>query len=536
MRRSCLLMLTMALPATGASVDSTGNPAGIFATTPCPITELSASYTYSSTIYSLGTLYFVDGASADDTGNGLSLATAKKTIGAAMTTAGNGNKTIMVRGAHDDFDGTYTGTFSLSAYTGTSDTARWMIVGYGQERPIIDGGNGTDAIFRRSTAGDAFITLQRLKLQNTQANGVRLGVTTVSDKRDQHFNCIDLWFYSCGNNDSFTTDGNCYYLNADYGFISHCLFERSVGHGVKLGDGASQCIVEWSVSRENGWWPGRTSFSSRTVALDFPADVETSTNNICRYNIGYGCVSHGFELRKQHAFTAYNNEVYDFGHGVTMTGSMGGVVPHGISITGTTEGTFANNIIHDPAPGNTSGHMIQVATTTNETFTVALYNNVVYGVLDYGYSISLDYQNAAHTLVYNNTIVQSNATYAIGIRSNQGWTNDIINNVIWQQGTGSCGGMILSSIPPIHHNNVLYYPNGSAPEWGTTGDIVGNPILSSGFKPLSGSPAINAATNLSTYFTYDADFTTRFMWDIGAYKYGNTSRVKTARAGHIKGK
>ena len=37
------------------------------------------------------------------------------------------------------------------------------------------------------------------------------------------------------------------YLNADHGFLSHCLFERSLGHGVKVGDGASLCILEWSI-------------------------------------------------------------------------------------------------------------------------------------------------------------------------------------------------------------------------------------------------------------------------------------------------
>lgn len=468
--------------------DRYGKPAGIFAETPFPLTESTTSYTIQTdefpegTTYFLGTKYYVDGASGNNANDGLSPNRAKQTIGAAVLAAGSGNKTILVRGAHDTFDGVYRETVSFYGVAGLGDTNRLILAGYGQERPTIDGGDTTSSIIRRGHASPAYITVQRLRLQNTQASGVRLGWDSDTDQRDQYFNCVDLWCYACGSEtadlNGFATSGNCYYLNADYGFISHCTFERSVGHGVKVGDGASNCILEWSISRENGWWPGRTNFVSRTVAIDLPSDRDAQTNDIVRYCIASGNVSHGLEMRRVRDFRVYGNEISDFGHGVDMSGNMNGVVPMGITILATSYGSLSNNIVHSPYAANATGHLlIAQSSITNSQILIA--NNLLYEPMQSGSGIYLDYGNAAKTLIYNNTIVQSNATCAIGIRGAQGWVPEVVNNVIWQQGTGKAGELIVNPQQPVHSNNIYYYPNGLMPSWGVNGngELVQDPQL-----------------------------------------------------------
>ena len=516
-------------------VDRDGTPAGIYTNTPFPITEISTTYSIktdefpSGKTYNLGTLYFVDGARPDDSGDGRTLATAKKTIAAAITTAGSGNKAVIVRGAHDSFDGVYRVTVSFNRISGIGDTNRFMLTGYAQERPVIDAGYTTSMIIRRGDPSPAYVTVQRLKLQNTQASGVRLGWDAVTDKRDTYFNCVDIWFYGCGNNDNNPTDGNCYYLNTDYGFISHCLFERSVGHGVKIGDGSSYCILEWCISRENGWWPGKTNFiNSRTVALDLPSDRDTQTNCTVRYCIASGCVSHGLELRRVHNFTIHHNEIYGFGHGPSMAGNMNGVVPHGVTIIATSWGHFEDNIVHSPDFGNTNGSLLQIGTSLTNS-EVYICNNLLYNAAANGQSLYLDIYQAAHTFIYNNTIVQSNGTYVVATRTGQAWTNEFVNNIVWQQGTGSCAEMIYHSVAPIHHHNLLYYPSGTGPEWGTSGDSVASPQLfanptgafSESFLDLrADSRAVNAGTNMLGVPASDIHGRSRApQVDIGAAQY-----------------
>lgn len=534
--------------------DRGGFEAGLFATTPFPITEVSTAYSITNDespngkSFNLGTLYFVDGLGGSDANDGLSIGASKKTISSAVSAAGSGNKTIIVRGAYSTFDGIYTNTFALGAIAGTSDTNRWMIVGYGQERPTITGTNSSVSIFARSHASDAFITIQRLKLTGTKANGVRLGYNVVDDKRDGYFSCVDVWFYGCGNDDNTVTDGNCYYLNADYGYLTHCLFERSVGHGVKIGDGSSHNILEWSVSRENGWWPGKTNFvASRTVAIDLPSDVETQTNCVVRYCIGYGSVLYGLQVRRVRGFSIHHNEIYDFGHGVSMDGNMGGVVPYGVVILATSHGSFYGNVVRTPWQANINTILLSVkcSATSGE---ILVYNNLIYDATDGSKSLSLGVSNAPLTRILGNTIVQSNSTYAIEVRDGQGGgsSNVVANNIVWHSGTGACSELLYHSVEPQHVNNLYYYPFGSGPEWGTdgSGEVVGDPILESfatgslapGFwKTDALSPCIGAGFDLSSFFTDDLTGATRVApWDIGAYEYlGRRATAGTVNVGTL---
>ena len=203
----CLSLFLLPSPAAQADawkynwatrVDRDNRPAGIYTNTPYPITEASSNYFFKSDefpegkCYNLGTLYFLDGARPDNSGDGLSLATAKKTINAAVSAAGSGNKTIIVRGAHDSFDGVYVETVSFWGLSGVDDTHRLMLVGYNQERPVIDGNDAENHLITRGYASLAYITVQRFKLTNSRRCGVRLGWDVTEDKRDRYFNCVDI--------------------------------------------------------------------------------------------------------------------------------------------------------------------------------------------------------------------------------------------------------------------------------------------------------------------------------------------------------
>ena len=152
--------------------DRDGKPAGIYTETPFPIDENTISYSIKSDeypegkTYYLGTKYFVDGAYTGGSNDG-SWEHPWTSISEALSNAGSGNTAIIVRGAHDGFDGIYYGTYSLSNHYGVDDTHRFMIVGYGQERPIFDGQGATSIIFtyQNSNRDDAYITLQRLQIQ-----------------------------------------------------------------------------------------------------------------------------------------------------------------------------------------------------------------------------------------------------------------------------------------------------------------------------------------------------------------------------------
>lgn len=530
--------------------DRYGKLAGTFEETPFPITETSSSYTIRTDefpegkAYLLGTKYYVDGATGNDGNNGLSLETPKLTITAAVQAAGSGNKTIIVRGPHNGFDGIYRETISFSGIAGANDTNRFTLVGFGQERPIIDGNDSTSPIIRRSHSSPAFITVQRFKLQNTQASGVRLGWDAATDKRDQNFNCIDLWFFGCGSVtadlNGFATSGNCYYLNADNGFISHCTFERSVGHGVKIGDGASNIILEWSIARENGWWPGRTKFGSRTVAIDFPSDRDTQTNLIVRYCVAKGNVMHGLQLRRVRDFRVYGNEISDFGHGIDMEGDMGGVVPLGVVILSTSWGSFSNNVVHSPHIANTNGHLLNIQTSVTNSH-VLIANNLFYEAAQNASSIHLGFGNAAKTMLYNNTLVQSNDTSVIGIRAAQGSVPELVNNIIWQQGTGKAGELIFNSQQPVHLNNTYYFPIGGAPSWGVSGSgekiqdpklrIIPRGIFSKEFTQLApGSPLVNGGIKLDGIPVFDINGRSRSTRvDVGAAQYQAISAPRNVR-------
>jgi hypothetical protein len=537
-------------------IDRTGRSAGIYENTPFPVDENTTDYTIvndenpGGKIYDLGTKYFVDGAMADDLGDGLSLLTAKKTISAAMAIAGNGNKTIIIRGAHDAFDGVYAANNIVSGY-GVNDTHRWMLVGYKQERPIIDGGNSSNDIIKSTGQTDAYATIQRVKLQNSKNQGVRLGVGTV--KRDNYFNLIDVWVYNCSNDYTSPDDGGVYYLNSDYGYVSHCASEHHYGHGFKFGDGSSNTIFEWSISANAGYWAGMTPTSyynnhpgGLQIVSDGTVSSPVSLNNTVRYSIIHSALFGGMEIRRSQNYNIHHNEFYDNIHYYEISGSedhaqgIGDLSNSQILILGdNTYGDFYSNIVRDPGRLESGSKATGLAYTgiTSSTETL-VFNNLFYG---YDKNTVVQKYGCINQVLrfYNNTVVGNNSADLLYFIES-GSTRDVQNNIFYNSGTGAS---VTYATGQIKNNNFYYYPNGSRGYTGAleTGGIessdpifVLNPsgTYSWGMGNIrSLSLAKDAGADLSGKFTTDFALTNRpqgLAWDIGAYEYATTSASSTS--------
>ena len=520
-------------------VDRYGKPAGIFDITPFPITEITTEYSIKNDenpqgkTYYLGTKYYVDGLKLDDSDDGLTLSTAKKTIKAAMTVAGNGNKTIIVRGAHDSFDGIYYWTIGDYSGYGVDDTHRWTLSGYKQERPVIDMGNLNRNVILSSRQVNAFATLQRIKIQNSGYNCIYVGG---NPRRDAYYNLIDVWVYNCVSNIG-NADSNIYFYNIQHGWIFHVTSEHTSGHCYKIGDtiGGSDNTVEWSVANGCGWypgWTGPTSFwGSHPAGFDFPVDYGNQASNYTvRYNISKDSLFYGAGGRRTINWDMHHNEFFnnvrfdticqgDAACISTFVNNSGGKAQLIFGYSNTT-GKIHDNIIRDAASAGTAA----ISTLAISGGEFDIYNNLIYGN-DNG--ILLDTGSAGIINILNNSIYVNSTGHGLyNLASNA--TVITKNNIIYQAGTGYAFRGYGT-----HENNIYYAPNGTAvkPTGLGAGDKIVNPlwltipsgIYSSNNAALVGnSPAVNGGADLSQYFSQDLNYTVRpqgSAWDIGAYEY-----------------
>jgi len=216
--------------------------------------------------------------------------------------------------------------------------------------------------------------------------------------------------------------------------------------------------------------------------------------------------------------------------GPGMTGNMGGVVPQGVvMLAGSSSGKIYSNIVRDPHNSNTNGTMVSLS--AGNAGTITFFNNLIYGTLSSGVSLLIEYQNAADTNIYNNSIYQNNSTYPVGIRSQTG-TSVLKNNIIYQAGSGNCGEMVYHSTEPLHEYNKYYYPSGSAPEWGADGpgETTGEPgwvqVPSGTYDPNDAALAEDSASRGQatplTIFTDSFNGISRSQdnsWDLGMFEW-----------------
>jgi len=313
-------------------------------------------------------------------------------------------------------------------------------------------------------------------------------------------------------------NGSVYYLNADHGWINHCTLERTMGHGVKVGDGSAGMTLEWNLIKENGWWPAMALpyHLSRTVGIDFPNDAgkDAMIGNIARYNIMTGCGSHGFQMRGVPGLIAHHNEITNWGNMYATIGYIGGVTAAGVyaATTNPCYGTIYSNKVHTPADAAV-GYVVNDGRSSE---TSDYYNNLFYWNSDNMAGV-LCYTSGGASRLLNNTI--DCTTSGIGASLSRS-TDEFSNNIVYQRGTGKAAVFGAST---VHSYNVAYAPSGSLGFLLAATEVNADPVFASAsnWNIQVTSPAKGSAQDLSAIFTIDISDSIRVVpWDIGAYGYG----------------
>ncbi len=520
----------------GVRTDRDGKLAGIYSQTPFPITETTTSYTITndegSHTYYLGTKYFVDGARPDDSGDGLTLATAKKTIGAAVTAAGNGNKIILVRA------GTYDLTSPIYVGTGINDTNRWILSGYGQDRPIIRGAGLSDNALRGISK--SYVTVQRLRIQDCPY------MEGIYFESGNYINIVDIWLYNNTNIASAGEDGNIHLHLTNNLYLTHCTSEHTYDHCYKIGDNDNNAIVEWSIAKECAYWPGIPAVTVGTACgFDFPSDAPQEPKNaILRYNIASDVLFSAAQIRRQNNYSVHHNEFYNSPNMDAVTGERNHITNSGaVIILQTSYGDFYDNIIHSGPDGEgtadsacTDCLAVGLGLQSSSAQTSNLYNNLFYDLAQpifvYGYTGDGIIQ---HYNLYSNSIYGNSNDPLVYIPNGAITTGEdtlsFKNNIIYQAGSNANSKVADFDSDVVHQYNQYYAPLSSIGITLSTGEFNTNPqwlaiptvIFNTNFMKLTvSSPAINNGTNLGNPYNLDFDETSRpqgITWDIGAYEY-----------------
>jgi hypothetical protein len=464
--------------------DRDGKPAGIYRRTPFPIDETTASYLVRSDEYPqgktcfLGRRVYVDGQDGADANDGSSLPRAKRTIRAGVAAAPPGNSTVIIRGAHNGFDGKYPET-GITLKSGVDDTHRFLLAGYRQERPVICGvSESENSVVAPYGVHTSFATVQRLKIQDNILNGIR------TSRFASNLDIIDVWLSNNARRDPADprtrADANLYLLGSDHCWISHCNAEHTYGHGFKVGDDARNATLEWCVAKEIGYWPGfplKAYYGSSATALDFPNDAGDSDgdgvkdrgwNAVIRYNVVKTSLYYGVQIRRCPNFSFHHNEVADACKFDDMDMSVKGVSRMQVAVIGEeTSGDFHCNLIHDPGSRDTVAVGVS-GCQGGEKPAIRIRGNLIYGG-----TLSDDqpaYGGSVNTGVYvgygnigTRIDVLNNAFYA-NTRGNLLETHysfgdlSFSGNVFHQAGPGSC--VALTSAKTPHSYNLYYAPQG----------------------------------------------------------------------------
>ncbi len=493
-----------------------GKKAGVFDVTPFPIDENTVSYTVTNdegtkTFYA-GRKYYV-APNGSDAGPCTSPQRPARTLAYAISRTQGGNETILVRG------GVYREA-NIHVKPGLDESRRWSIVGYKQERPIFEGDTSANDIFRSSGATNAWATLQRLEIRNSRGRGIRIGDT--EKKTDGHFALIDIRVSNCSNDISIPNDGNVYYLNADSGWVYHVTTEHTYGHGLKMGDGSNDPLVEWCVIRECGYWnsmPVKNYFCRHSAGLDFPNDAGTTmTGVVARYNVISDALFQGIQLRGTPRFDVHHNEVFhcarcwEFMKNPQADCDSHSEGAYQVEIfLGPTSGRFHSNSIRDPGA---AGGDIKVTSCSGGNPRIQIYNNLFFGTCREAVTVADNNTGAAIEICSNSFYCNaSEEILNLQTRDNVSY----VNNILFQSGKGACatGGTHRKCF------NRYFFPQGGAGVILAPGETQGDPawakktggdLDTNDFRPTRHLPG----ARLDTLFTDDFFGRTRRGWDVGA--------------------
>jgi hypothetical protein len=550
MREICVILLLLLFPSSilaadyfswSTRIDRDGKPAGIYASTPFPITEDNTVYSITSDegtkTFTLGTIYFVDNAASGCVNGDIDYSPATRACGGgtytvytspsnAITGVSAGNKTILVRA------GTYSYSARIVLRAGDNTTHRYSMIGYNQERPVISGSptGGLDSLIGMGN----YSTLQRLKVTNHHAEGV--------DAQAVENDIIDVWVTNCPNTDGAGSgDGNIYAAGSTNLWLYHNTSEHTYGHCVKISDGAAGSIQEWSIARECGYWTGIDNAygSHHASGFDYP---DIGADHTLRYSIVYDTLFYAVNIRGNTAYDArgigtvniHHMEIYNSTHlDARPNARESSLDAHQVlldtaySNTGTPNiVNFYANIVRDG--GGNGGDIDTNGFDVGANFTataVNAYNNLFYG--NPGRDLYIRYNNACQSINYwNNTIYHDNNTNLYWRNATTTSVVDMKNNLFFNAGTAAT----VSGVVNTHTYNLFWYPSGSLGFTKDATDINANPLIvvpsgvySSGEgSVLLGSPAIDNGTTLSAPYSLDILGVSRpqgAAWDIGAYEY-----------------
>jgi hypothetical protein len=215
------------------------------------------------------TIYYVDNTRPDDSGDGLSQATAKKTInaGIALVNAGSGSDNLRIVETGTD----YTITASLTVITGSKGGANWhttptLIEGWGGSgaRPTIrTSTNSVNFWGVDSPSGSNFFTFRHFNCINTattKGSGIVLSGTGAGSPsvlaQDCEFNGCSL---TDGNRGTFRLDrtvirncsGTGLTQTKGAGWLTECKFIDNGSHGAAIGPFLTGGIFERCVFSGN---------------------------------------------------------------------------------------------------------------------------------------------------------------------------------------------------------------------------------------------------------------------------------------------
>ncbi|MBN2494836.1 MAG: hypothetical protein JXR96_09625 [Deltaproteobacteria bacterium] len=474
----------------GVRRDRDGRPAGIYESTPYPIDEAALGRLYyevkndehpSGRRFYLGAsaddIVFADGRLGDDC-DGASYSPAERacsasgayrafdTIGEAVEAAGSGNRSVVIR------EGTYDEQLDLDEHLGQDGDHRFTLVGYGQERPVLEGASAgaEDPILKtNTTTGEAFITYQRLKLQNNAHRGVL-------NRRDELY-MIDVEIENCVNQPGNTGDGNVVFYDSSDCWLHHCTSHHTYGHCYKLSDAYADGwpdgtpsdgnILEWSVGYECGYWQSgydqTAYFGHHSAGLDFPqSDGQREAHgHIVRYNIVHDVLAHCVQMRNVEGFSLHHNEIYGCIRGKDALSDYGEHFGYDVQVLvyGTTNwqssGEIAANVIRDPGSGSVGA--IRVSSSEGAEQPIRIFNNLFYG--DFGSAPAVHLSAGTSTLFANNSVYAGSSDTVL--REEDGASCTLVNNIVYQSAQGACARLMPETDDDF---NLYFFPGGSLGE------------------------------------------------------------------------
>lgn len=527
-------------------LDQYGNNAGYLATTPFPIDEDTVSYSINndegSKVFYTGAISFVDNSTIGcsngdmdyDSGTrscGPGSETVYTSIGQALSSVSSGNKTLLIR------QSTYYET-DMGIRTGVDPTHNYSLIGYKQERPIIDA-NRSDSSNIFDVAGgaaDAYVTIQRLELLDTANEAIQVGGWISGNPGiERHVNFIDLYVH-----DICLVDNACnagiILADADYSWLYHITVDRSKNHGYKISDDTSYSIVEWSVASSIGYFDDTAYCPAHCMPFDFvghESAADEGLNNTLRYSIAEDTYSYSVNAEHQGGFVMHHNElinpfrVYDISSSPSSWVASKTDGPAFLILLETNSADVYSNVFRDyrgDISGDSNKHSaIKVASSTSRIAPgeINIFNNLFWDDVSTGLESVLyttsTLTSGVEVTFFNNTVYVDTVGNPDSLIDDD-WTGTTImkNNILYQKGIGSiANGTFTSS------DNRLYYPYGKIGFTTGPNDIVGEPdfvqVPSGSYDPLDGTlQSPDPGTDLSSHFTSDFLSRTRSVWDKGA--------------------